>query len=665
MTMFKKKLTLLLAGVLTLTASYADDPLITSYRDFTQAEAVQYIKTTYYANQDVDLYVMSTGNVQLSSDCWYVFVDEEPSLSWGHDCASYRVKKTQCPMGLWMFPFETYTLPPTDQYTIAPYTLQNRDFMSGDGISISASSTPNLAASKTYAVIMNSEANAASHYERCWNNCSLTYQILVNGYHVPKSNIVVFSPRNPMGIANMVKADGSGMAVAPLDMDCDGTDDNVITLSDTNSWYWQYYLNQLVPQDAHLMIYFTGTSGISSSGEPYLYQYDDNKFYASTIAGYLDNLNARYVSVILDVNDAEAFISYLEGHNRVVVASCGTGSTTGSQSLFPCNEFTYEWSLAMQNISPYFMTPDADSNGYVSIDEASKCVLGTSGQQTLYSSPLSSVGEDLALNHHPLPIDLYARDNAADTGKEPNTSTTNGLSSPSIWFRNTNDGFQNQTSSTIVVNEVGQEIYIYVKVENRGVDDYPGYGKAISILYNNQDDMNPVSAFLDPSYSETIGTIPLDSVITSGSYKVFSKNWFIPSYIYDGSVTPSHAVVAPITAIIHDINDSPDSTIDILGKKNQARTVMPILIGYGGINTISSISYDSSSSRLIISFSVPAVENTSVRVSTTQPYVNSHEYAVAEGAESLEVELAPQQQGMIIINLLEGGVELDTRKLSE
>lgn len=662
--MTMKKLTLLLACILHFASSYAQDINITTYRDFTQAEAVQYIKTTYYANQDVDFYVMTTGNVQLSSDSWYVFVDEEPLLSWGHSCASYRVKKVQCPMALWMFPFETYTLPPTDQYTISPYSIQDRDFVGGDDLQIDVSPTSNPVASKTYAVIMNSEANGPSHYERCWNNCSLMYQLLVNEYHVPKANIVVFSPRTPMGIANMVKADGSGMAVAPLDMDRDGTDDNVITLSDTNSWYWQYYLNQIVPQDAHLMIYFTGTSGIGANGEPYLYQYDDNKFYASTIAGYLDNLNARYVSVILDVNDAESFIPYFEGHNRVVTASTATGGTTGCQANFPCNQFSYEWALAMQNFSLNFLTPDSDGNGYVSTEEASRCVVGASGMQTQYSSPLLSVGEDLALNHHPLPVDLYARDNAADTGKEPNTSTTNGLSSPSIWVRETDDGQQNQFGSTITVDQVGQRVYIYVKVENRGVDDYPGYGKAVTILYNNQDDMTPVSAFLNPSYSESVGTVPLDSVITSGSSKIFYASWDIPTYVYDGSVTSPHAVVAPITAIIHDTDDDPDSIIDILGKKNQARMVLPILIGYG-INSISSVSYDSSSSRLIVSFSVPAAENTSVRVSTTQPYVNSQEYAVAEGAEHLEVELDPQQHGMIIINLLEEGAELDSRKISQ
>ncbi|HEV7800409.1 MAG TPA: cellulase family glycosylhydrolase [Burkholderiales bacterium] len=73
---------------------------------------------------------------------------------------------------------------------------------------------------------------------------------------------------------------------------------------------------------------------------------------------------------------------------------------------------------------------------------------------------------------------LYIRDNAADTGSEPNATTTVGWESPDVWVRQSADG--------ITVGEPilgGQPSVVYVSVTNKGGAPYPDGGSDIVRLY--------------------------------------------------------------------------------------------------------------------------------------------------------------------------------------
>ena len=69
-------------------------------------------------------------------------------------------------------------------------------------------------------------------------------------------------------------------------------------------------------------------------------------------------------------------------------------------------------------------------------------------------------------------VDLYTRDQEDDFGIEPNdTEEENMWSSPDIWVRNQDDGIENQEHQN---PEFGQTNYIYVRVTNKGENDYTG-----------------------------------------------------------------------------------------------------------------------------------------------------------------------------------------------
>jgi endoglucanase len=74
--------------------------------------------------------------------------------------------------------------------------------------------------------------------------------------------------------------------------------------------------------------------------------------------------------------------------------------------------------------------------------------------------------------HFNAPAKLYARDNVADTGAEPNATTAVGWESPDVWVRQNNDGLD--------VGEAvkgGQTCYVYVRVQNAGA--WPSTGSEV------------------------------------------------------------------------------------------------------------------------------------------------------------------------------------------
>jgi endoglucanase len=78
--------------------------------------------------------------------------------------------------------------------------------------------------------------------------------------------------------------------------------------------------------------------------------------------------------------------------------------------------------------------------------------------------------------HFDAPTTLYIPDNPADTGSEPNLTTTIGYQSEGIWVRQTEDGGNIGESIT-----GGQPCSVYVRVHNKGL--WPSTGSHVVRLY--------------------------------------------------------------------------------------------------------------------------------------------------------------------------------------
>lgn len=98
-----------------------------------------------------------------------------------------------------------------------------------------------------------------------------------------------------------------------------------------------------------------------------------------------------------------------------------------------------------------------------------------------YKSNPISVGEDLAFNNLPEAVDLYIKDNDEDTGKEPNLTTKEFWKSPDIWVRNQKDGIQEHENPYYSDDHIA--CLVYVRVHNRGKEDFNGVGKWIHVYW--------------------------------------------------------------------------------------------------------------------------------------------------------------------------------------
>ena len=95
-----------------------------------------------------------------------------------------------------------------------------------------------------------------------------------------------------------------------------------------------------------------------------------------------------------------------------------------------------------------------------------------------YASNPLSLGEDLAFNHLPKALDLYIKDRFDDNGVEHIQLPKYFWQSPSIWVRNSEDDEEAHENPHCTSDD--RMVYVYVKIHNRGRDDYTGGNKMAS-----------------------------------------------------------------------------------------------------------------------------------------------------------------------------------------
>ncbi len=154
-----------------------------------------------------------------------------------------------------------------------------------------------------------------------------------------------------------------------------------------------------------------------------------------------------------------------------------------------------------------------------------------------YVSTPFTTGKYLSFDNLINSNDLYIKDNANDSGVEPNITTEIFWDSPSVWVRNSRDGIEEHENPYYSDNHIAATIY--VKVHNRGKYDYTGgkyvhayWGKASTgltkatwkglELYNNS-----VTGF-------HLRAAHLDS-IPVGESRTVTINWALPDDMFDSS----------------------------------------------------------------------------------------------------------------------------------
>ena len=128
--------------------------------------------------------------------------------------------------------------------------------------------------------------------------------------------------------------------------------------------------------------------------------------------------------------------------------------------------------------------------------------------------------------------DLHIRNSEEDIGAEPDFTSDDPMwESPDIWVRNQDDGIANPVHQNPLYDGVTPN-YVYVKVSNRGCNDYDGMdaGLWLTSKKRGSDSISPQINNLDQTgYFDNIVATDIVSSISAGDYKVLSFEWYPPS----------------------------------------------------------------------------------------------------------------------------------------
>lgn len=512
-------------------------------------EEALFVAGLRFYDQDVDYYLCEDAVLKVKSgkhnltisqkETWTFFVDADPMKGWEHDCYLVCVPRkveTSLPPGSKLFKFR---LPPRGNFS--PLLVKNRY---GAWANLkprvkraALTNDAKRAAEHTYAVILSGGVSKVSNKERYWNDCSFVYQTLVNKYGVPKDNIsVVMSDGTDP--ADDIQIEEGVFKSSPLDLDYDGKPDIEYAATRANVKKVLSDLSRKMQKDDHLFFYVIDHGGsIDEKNQSYICLWNWESLHDYELADWLRPFREKsiYINAVLGQCYSGGFVKELTEIGCVVATASEGDKPSYACRGIPFDEFVYQWTSAIneKDAFDHNVLSDEDHNGRVTMDEAFRYAKQHDGASEVpqYNSKPISVGEDLAFNNLPKAVDLYIKDNAEDTGKEPNLTTEIFWDSPDIWVRNKEDGIEKHENPYYTKEH--PSAIVYVRVHNRGKEDYKGgqwlhmYWALASTGFNARAwrgqefyiNHSVTGGHMDPAYVD---------FIEAGGYRVIPVTWSLP-----------------------------------------------------------------------------------------------------------------------------------------
>lgn len=346
----------------------------------------------------------------------------------------------------------------------------------------------------------------------------------------------------------------------------------------------------------NFVLYFSGHGGFDDNNGHYYVCLPDGDLYDYELKELLDSIPAKYQTIIMENCHSGGFINALKANGRTIITACDSTEESAAMLLdygydldsFDengnlnvdvfyrknyYNLFSHMFTSALSGVRNDYdidnhgktipgtnnrsMNSDVDSNGRISLSEAfivandcineyiEKANAAKSDpnyfcQHAQFCSTPSTLGEDFAFNHIPERSELYIRDNELDLGKEANTTTSIYWDSPDIWT-SIKDGHTEKTLHGLdqmieMINNANTKLYTYVRVTNRGVYDYPGYGNYLHIMWSESSLTPSENAWFGNDNNLAggcVSPVEITQPIPVGESCIVKVPWTLPSSIYE------------------------------------------------------------------------------------------------------------------------------------
>ena len=339
---------------------------------------------------------------------------------------------------------------------------------------------------------------------------------------------------------------------------------------------------------------------------------------------------------------------------------------------------------------------DVDSNGRISLQEAfaaaNDCIrdvqkkankMVSSGeyfpQTAQYSSSPSTLGEDFSFNHIPESSELFIRDNDLDSGKEANTITDIYWNSPDMWT--SVDGNHNEKSLKGLEQLVepilreNETLYTYVKVSNRGIYDYDGYGKYLHLMWSEPSINQTPATWLGNGKNLLGGQaayVEIEQPIAVGESCIVKVPWTFPKSLYEKAISEQTEFNFSMLACISDAESISEAELSdtlnvkmpaVLSLRNLAQKSFTFQNVDGGDFEIgiSSITKKTEASYQI-SFTAPAKTGASLLLTSSISPQNTISVNVKGQSENVIVDLNDMPFGPIATTLVSNGKVMDSKQ---
>lgn len=456
-------------------------PVIDKMYEITVDDAVEAIRQRYPENADIDFYYTDRSDIHYVNGTIYnsapieVLVDEEPEKGWEHNCTFYTIQRYYQVAGHAHFlSIQHLTLPPANRNYLL-YESGDRFYLEDN---YSQKNFTNDHASRTYAIIINGGSSNVTNNIVYWNDCSLIYQVMKDSYHVPATNIYSFISDGSATGHDQNLMDGTGFASSSVCLDGINVTPNLYSATASNISNIITSLSNTITANDQLFVFVTGPGRNGS-----LDLWGGDSLTCGAFGELLNAIHCKQISVLLGQSCGASFLESLQGDNRLVMAGYGVDECATFAIPASFTEFLFYWTYYCNNWSD---DDDANDDGFLSFYEAYHCAKNDMNSFSGFVAPGDPYTTLAAFNHisgedpsQPFGVDLYIRDNEGDTGEEPNQSCTEWWNSPDIYVRTDGNGFICQEDQDIDKKNV----YVYVRVTNRGSEDYMGVGQYLHVYF--------------------------------------------------------------------------------------------------------------------------------------------------------------------------------------
>lgn len=499
----------------------------------TEDEALQIVKNSRIveglSNTDVNFYIAEVDTIINNYRCpvdvntiteawvtdntpkWLVFVDEEPTKAWRHNCNYYYLPQNISTENI--FSVNGYLPPRLVNLRIVEKHTRDIEYktysLSSDYRARRSMILPNPLAQETEVVLIGS-CETVNDVHRTWNDISSIYKVLTSVYNIPKQNIHVAIGGNP-------GMEAPELCNIPHDLDQDGIDENVKSFYGYHSIF-DSIANRANPERIkHLFVFYGGESMPIPTGlNNALYSHRDY-----VLQNHIASINPIFANLFCVCNGATQFFSSDYSDLSFTIGSVGDFSFYDTTN-YTIDPIVKHWVEAHEQVivdddthSVELINTDLNNDGIISLDEVISYISNCNLEPAVLYHP-DSVVLNSSFNKFPLYTDLYIRDNNEDTGIEPNMTISNGITwnSPDIWIRNQDDGETNQFDDCLSIRNGNTTKYIYVRIHNKGGRPYTAGNKNVKISWGGIDLMQYPIEYCE-AYEAT--TIPLDMDIEADS----------------------------------------------------------------------------------------------------------------------------------------------------